>query len=322
MKVGVDMNYDLVGFGKKLLHIRENLKLSQKDVKNIIGINEDTLRKVENGYVLPKIDTLDKLSMVYKCDIYLIFSKYRLTVDNYIAKRIKEHAKDFKNYDYKKLKSEADHIKKTFKDNKYFNDAIISKKKNQYYEYLMSLHNLNHSFSDPSRKDLSQLFGVLDYTINDFYSSPEDIYFDKLEMLILLLIAIIYRYINEFDNSKVIMDRIEHVLHESHKHDPDFMYYYILLTYNKMTLYNRNRQYEEITLLFDGWMKTNDMYFNNQNVLTLLMRAGLSACELHKPASKELVITAITLLDEHVNHDLASKYKALISKNYSHLNIF
>lgn len=316
------MNYDLKGFGEKLVSIRESMKLSQRDVKNLIGVNEDTLRKAENGYVVPRIDTMDKLSIVYKCDIYLLFSSYRLTFDNYVTTRIKEHAKDFKNYDYEKLRLEAESFREAFKDNKYYNDEIILKKKEQYYVYLMSLHNINNSFEDISRKDLSKLFEVLDFGINDFYKSPEDIYFDKLEMLILLLISIIYRYINEFDNSKVIIERIEKVLEDSHKNDPDYMYYLVLVIYNKMTLHNRNNDIESIMKLFEKFMIVFDDNINNQNFLTLLMRVGLGGLQLDQPGSKELVISSINLLDQYVNHNLAEKYRNIVKKNYAKFKVF
>lgn len=56
-------------FGIKLKKVRLNCNLTQSDVSTICGINTDTLRKIENGYVIPKYETLEILTSVYKYDL-------------------------------------------------------------------------------------------------------------------------------------------------------------------------------------------------------------------------------------------------------------
>ncbi|MBN2794593.1 MAG: helix-turn-helix transcriptional regulator [Clostridia bacterium] len=316
------MDYDLKSFGKKLVEIREKNQLTQKDVKDKVGVNEDTLRKVENGLVLPRIDTIDRLSIIYKQDIYLLFSSYRLTFDNYFSKRIRYIANHFKNYDYDQLKKEAEVFKEQFKDSKYYKDELVMKKGDQFYEYLMSLYNFNNAFKDDSRKDLSRLFDVLDYNINDFYNDSKNIYLDKLEILILLLISIIYRYRDEFENAKVILDRIEYVLSDSHKNDPEYMYYYVLVIYNKMTLFNRIDDFDAIDGMYYETLTVFDEKLNLQNVLTLMMRVGINKGKLKHSEYKELVITSLNLLRDSGKSELAEKYKHQIIKQYPDLNIF
>lgn len=57
------MHYNTVNFGNAIRKIRKKLKLTQKDVATITGINENTLRRLENGKVLPKQETLDLLRL-------------------------------------------------------------------------------------------------------------------------------------------------------------------------------------------------------------------------------------------------------------------
>ncbi|KKC28553.1 helix-turn-helix protein [Caldanaerobacter subterraneus subsp. pacificus DSM 12653] len=61
--------YDLEAFGEELKNIRKSLGLSQGDVSKHGFINRDTLRKIENGKVLPKQETLELLSHLYKKDL-------------------------------------------------------------------------------------------------------------------------------------------------------------------------------------------------------------------------------------------------------------
>ncbi|MBI9014062.1 MAG: helix-turn-helix transcriptional regulator [Clostridiales bacterium] len=69
--------YDFKEFGQKVKKIRLSAGFTQKDVRNLIGLNEDTLRKIENGFVIPKYETLELLSSLYKKDLLIVLSKER-----------------------------------------------------------------------------------------------------------------------------------------------------------------------------------------------------------------------------------------------------
>lgn len=69
--------YDLKGFGQKIKHLRTHLGLSQTRVTQLTGINIDTIRKIENGYSLPRYDTLANLSRCYKIDLLMVLSTYQ-----------------------------------------------------------------------------------------------------------------------------------------------------------------------------------------------------------------------------------------------------
>lgn len=69
--------FDLIEFGEKVKEIRKSVGLSQRDVCSLCGINKDTLRKLENGLTIPRYDTLEILSRVYKRNILLILNQYK-----------------------------------------------------------------------------------------------------------------------------------------------------------------------------------------------------------------------------------------------------
>lgn len=70
-------SYDLKQFGEKIKNLRTSLGFSQAMVSKETGINIDTIRKIENGYSIPRYDTLVQLSLCYKTDIHKILASYQ-----------------------------------------------------------------------------------------------------------------------------------------------------------------------------------------------------------------------------------------------------
>ena len=71
------MYYNLEAFGREFRHIRNKLGLTQKNLAEKALIHEDTLRKIENGKVLPTQQTLDLLSPLLKIDLNGLLLNYR-----------------------------------------------------------------------------------------------------------------------------------------------------------------------------------------------------------------------------------------------------
>ena len=69
-------SYDLTQFAAKIKSLRTNLNQTQQIVSDATGINIDTLRKIENGYSLPRYDTLSHLSSFYKINLHELFNTY------------------------------------------------------------------------------------------------------------------------------------------------------------------------------------------------------------------------------------------------------
>lgn len=72
------MYYNLGLFGKKLCNLRQALGFSQDSVEELSGVNVQTLRRIENGKVIPKQETLEFLSPVYKIDLNNLLLRYRI----------------------------------------------------------------------------------------------------------------------------------------------------------------------------------------------------------------------------------------------------
>lgn len=60
------MYYDLELFGKSVCNIRNTLGYTQKDVSELTTITTETMRKIENGKVIPTQITLELLTSALK----------------------------------------------------------------------------------------------------------------------------------------------------------------------------------------------------------------------------------------------------------------
>ena len=72
------MAYNLNLFGEKLMQIRQSLCLTQNEICKLVGIDPVTIRRIEKGKVVPRLDTLEVLSPLFKQDLTALLLKYRL----------------------------------------------------------------------------------------------------------------------------------------------------------------------------------------------------------------------------------------------------
>lgn len=70
-------SYNTEEYGRIVRNIRTALRLTQTEVRQIVGISENTLMKLERGQVIPKFETLELLSLAYKVDLNAIFQAFR-----------------------------------------------------------------------------------------------------------------------------------------------------------------------------------------------------------------------------------------------------
>jgi transcriptional regulator with XRE-family HTH domain len=59
--------------GDRLLSIREQKNLSQGDIEKRSGLLRSYISRVENGYTVPSIETLEKMSRALEIPLYQLF---------------------------------------------------------------------------------------------------------------------------------------------------------------------------------------------------------------------------------------------------------
>lgn len=76
------MDLDRDGLGKALKSIRNELGLSIEEASFLAGINEKTIYRIEHGKNKVSMNTLDKLSVVYKRDLFAVYNKYVMNAES------------------------------------------------------------------------------------------------------------------------------------------------------------------------------------------------------------------------------------------------
>ena len=109
------ISYNLVEFGDKLKSLRKELGLSQTDIQDNAGVSVDALRRIEKGEVIPRYETLELLSSIYKQDLLELLKSSRnnkLLTEYYDEL---DHLLAF--YDDNKMKLLEEDIRKSFTGN-------------------------------------------------------------------------------------------------------------------------------------------------------------------------------------------------------------
>lgn len=315
------MLYNLTTFGLEIKKIRIHMNLRQSDVKKLVGINEDTLRRLESGLSYPTLQTLDLLSMVYKHDIHDTYKYFCETPMRYIERISKEIMPLIRTMNYKKIQAIADGFKETFAATSIKNVKYISHKVNQFHEYLLSIHNIENSLKDKSRNDLSRLMTAMDLELNDLLKRDQAIRLDKLEIRIFILISVLYRYKDEFNHSEAVLKIALRELEHNYHKESDFLNIYILIVSNLMTVYHRIDLNDKIYDLYKDSLKVIEKYVGIKNIAAYLLRIGVSNYHIKNRDYNEFVRVALSILETSDYQEVASRYENNFKKLYDFLEI-
>ncbi len=252
------MDFNLINFGCKLKDIRLKFNFSQNEVYEQTGINPSTLRRLEGGKVIPKFETLEILSSLYKEDLLLLFSQYRI-----------DHSLLFNEvYNRLELKFDKDEIDSLTKEILEL-ESLLENSSQSYFKVL--IHQLIHlskavllykKEGDPS-KALEELIEGLRRTIPAFsVETYSDFVYSTFEVRILMNIAFV---LNKLQREKAYVEILEFCHLSSDKNDGIFP----KICHNLSTVYIRATEYEKaLTVVREGI--TSCQSNRNYNGLNLL----------------------------------------------------
>jgi len=266
--------YDLIGFGNEIKGIRKSNGLTQSDVASRIGMQRDTFSRLENGKSTPKIATLDKLSYLYKQDILLIFTQYRVTIDTYISKHINNIFKHFRNHTPDIIEDYMKDFEETFSNTNLYSDEYYSIKRKQFHLYLEALEDIHKVINDASRQVITELFLSLNITKKNLFKRHFRL--DKLEIRIIILLAAVYRFKNEFIDTMSLLNIALEELLMSYSHDNEFLSLYLLIQGNKMSFYHRIDDFEGVKEIYQDCLGVIDDKLGIRHLYLLFIRAGLN----------------------------------------------
>ena len=305
--------YDLKAFSKRLKEIRKSLKFTQENVVAGTGLSAETLRKLENGLVIPRYDTIEILSLFYKTDLQSVLNNYKSS---------KELIKFYDMVDYLVTHSNFESLLDTIQSfeifSKNFDSNLIEKKELE--QLGLFFKGLHLSITKQNNQEMQQ--NAIDIYIDSLKATNPKYNFDKwqefkyshVELRILFAIASLYGYLRSCELSNEILNFVlESLDYTSYsKHYDKLLITKVLSTisYN----YHRIDRFEE-SLAFA--QKGID-YCNEHSIMSylplFLFRKGVSEYYLKIDGYETNLDYAITLLKIQNQQDEANHYQLLSTK--------
>lgn len=307
-------SYNLKTFGLQLKKIRESIGYSQNDVQNLCGINTDTLRRIENGYTIPKYDTLELLSQIYKIDLLNILRKARSheqlysyyerldsLISSYNIEILKDLDKDFQAF----VHSEE--------SNKLVNNIIYS-------QFTLILKGIREYYQEDKAEVLNSLYtfekaikcSVSEFTIENF----QEFNYNLFELRILLLVALALSEHKKYELSNKILNYILDEMISFSFNDIQvsllIIKVYLKLAYNFHNLSEDEKTLEYAVKGIDYSVENNIMFA----LYALYYRKGIAEFMLSKEDYIDSLHKSIQILEIQEKFDLAKLYKDITLDKY------
>lgn len=278
------MIYNLDLFGKKIKEIRKSLNLTQKEISESTYIDVVTIRRIEKGKVIPKFDTLEILSPIFKEDLIALLLEYRF--DDYsvfyeIKNRIESKLDGGEFYT---LHSEFKEL-----------NNLLSSTKNMYYKNLITqLILLTESiilYNDNPKNNiiLNKLVEAIKITTPTFNLDDYDSFvYSSMEIRILMNMAFVLNKLNHKEKYIKIMEFCINAVDTDDEIYPK-------LCYNLAGAYTRNKDFEK-ALKFSIMAIKSCQETRNLNGLSLLYYGkGIAEYKLNKEEYIESLKTSLYL---------------------------
>lgn len=280
---GAFLIYNLELFGEKLKKIRKTLKLNQMEITELTGIDDRTIRRIENGKVLPKLDTLELLSPVYKEDIIALLLEYRF--DDYsVFYEIKNKIENkLDNREYHTLHNEFEGL-----------NILLSSTKNPYYKNLINQLIL---FTDAAilyrnndhHMALNKLTESIKITTPNFNLDEYGSFiYSSMEIRVLMNIAF---SLNKLSDKEKYLEIMEFCIDATNTNDE----LYPKLCHNLASAYNRLKYFQKALDFSDRGIQScqENRFFNGLSIL--YYGKGVGEYRLNKEEYMESLQTSICL---------------------------
>lgn len=308
-------SYDLKAFGEAIRDIRKNSGYTQKNIREITGINTDTLRKIENGLVIPKYDTLEVLSIVYRYDLLRLLLHHRsesfiqncsTQIDKIIISNSTEHLSTLV-HDFKKYKTE--HITDI---------EVIEHKHLQQFEIF--IQGLKDYFSDknPVLSSIrNNLVKALKVTVESFeLYSADQFKYNFLEIRILLFIGIIMRKTNECTAAIKILRYCLEYLTINSVDEWNNIHLIIKTYFNLAYCYHFCDDHEMVIECTIEAIELARKHHSTYGLAHIYYRKGIAEHALGYPSAIESLTRSIQILEIEGEDSLAQKFKDVTFEIY------
>lgn len=289
------MYIKLADFGNYIRKIRTELNFTQEDVSLLTGINTETLRRIEGGKVIPKFETLEYLSTVYKVDLNEIFLQYRIDDYAYFYELKNNFENKFDEDNFCTLEVELKELKSLIP---YINSSYYKNLINQLIIFAEAIVLYKHNNKkDEAIKKLIEAMKITspNFNLDTYYTSV----YSSMEIRILMNIAFV---LNRLDNRAIYIELLEFCFKSLDFTEEIFP----KLCHNLSGAYRRNGDYEKALELSNLGIKSCQENRNWSGLNLLYYGKGISEYRLNKQKYMESFKTAIYLSKALGHHKLVN----------------
>jgi len=306
-------SYDLDGFGQAIKELRKNNRMTQKDVSSQVGINEDTLRRIENGYVIPKYETLEILSQLYKYDLLEMLKIHRKNVylsDFYDRFDYLTNQNDIKGL--KKLSEEIEIEASSDCNLLISRTEFILLKTLVGQSVLFQSSNYQTSYEMIDILTEALMLGISNFSIEKFHTYK----YNLLEIRILMLIGFSYKYLGkiEFSNS-IFIFCAKYLINQNTESLSAIRLItklYHCISYGFHTL----SEHTEALRYANNGIEYAKSHLSSYIIAPLYARKGAAEYYLNKSNYSKSLKASVWLLEIEENYDLAKTYRDVIFSTY------
>lgn len=295
------MSYDYSFIGSEIRRIRKSRNISQKDLADLVGISEESLRRIENNHNNPRVDNFLEILDVLGIDFEIILMDDSGSSWNLVNQQIKAIDNDLENLslanldeNINKLKALRDHIPTSYRT-----------KLSQYILYYQGIYekDINKDFV----KFKESLLLALRIKGKDLEKGFKNSYSD-IEKRILIKLSEYYLHNNFKNNSKSILDYLIENIEITDRNYIDILYnlakyYYMQDDFKKainvcnkaIELSSQTNNYKRIILIYyllgiSKFKEKEDLYLDD-------IDKSLVLCDLLvKPDLKDIIKQSVDII--------------------------
>ena len=301
---------EIQSFGLYLRKLREEKKLTQTYIAEVAQVSEKTYRRIEMDKAIPRIDTLEEMSILFKEDLVLRFLKYNSQGMEMFEKIKEELDRDITQGNFDEIEQLIPRLKNlinTIKSPYY----IL-----QYQQYILMFEGIM-IYLEGNRYDKSMAkttegirMGIENFSIHRY----KDFSYSTMELRLLMNIGFsLYRlgeHIKYLEIFNFIMEEVD-------KDDK----IYPTVAYNLGTAYKRSEEHAKAIHYMTKGIESCQEKSHYSMLPLLYYGKGVSEYYLNRDSYKQSFINAVTLTKllglTHLNTSMRRK-----CKNNFHFDVF
>jgi transcriptional regulator with XRE-family HTH domain len=270
-------------FGEYIKTLRKSMKLSRDIVAEQTGLHKDTIRKIEIGATIPKLETLQLLSIALKADLLSEVSKYHYLNTDSFHQLTSKSISNLLNDEISKLETNIQLYLDSNRGDKKVDSEVLVLSLEKEITLLKVIKLFNTTKKESLEDSLHKIFKHLE-DINYDIITPKRL--DYCDVRLSLIISDLYRRLNQLDKSEEILILLEQKIKESVFSEKIETELLLLIYTNLAQVYHRKDNYNEIIRYADLGI---DLSYKTNNILTLHLFYLRKAHALEKLNDKKYI---------------------------------